>query len=72
MQTMATATTVLTLMIGLVLKTSSETAMAAEAADGLNAGGYNDIVMDVILILLFTFVTMLSLVMTVMALPCFA
>ena len=73
MQTIATASTVLTLMIGLVLKTSSETAMAAASANGeISPGGYDALIMDIILIMLFSCVSLMSLWMTALSLPCFA
>jgi len=73
MQTIATASTVLTLMIGLVLKTSSETAMAAASANGeISPGGYDALIMDIILIMLFSCVSLMCLWMTILSLPCFA
>ena len=71
MQTIATASTVMILLIGFTLKLSSDTAIAQEQADGVR-GDYDTAILDVILIVLFSFVTVSGFGMTVVSCPCFA
>ena len=71
MQTMATASTVMTLLIGFTLKLTSDKAVAQEQAAGVQ-GDYDTAILDVVLIVLFFFVTVSGFAMTVMSCPCFA
>ena len=71
MQIISTASTVMTLLIGFTLKLTSASAVVAESASGVR-GDYDTAILDVILILLFSFVTVNGIGMTIMSVPCFS